>query len=173
MQHAPDTGLEIMDSGCGTGLVGALVRASAKRLDGIDLSPAMLEKARAKKLYGVLEQADLLSFLSEHADSYDAILAAATLIHFGDLQAVFQAAATCLRRKGLFVFTLFPSEGTDVAAASNSRLSQNGCFAHSAGYVQRLAADCGFSVPMLEQVLHEYDQDGNPVAGLLAVLQKA
>ena len=175
-QHAPDAGLDILDIGCGTGLVGARLRSQARplvrRLDGVDLSPAMLEKARAKKLYDRLDQADLLAFLLDHKDSYDAILAAAALIHFGDLTPLFQATAAALRDKGLFVFTLFPNEDADFAVASNARLRQSGCFSHGAGYLERLAGANRFSVLMLETVLHEYDQDSSPVAGLLAVLRR-
>src|SRR5262249_44669513 len=46
--HAGRTALDILDIGCGTGLAGALVRPLARKLDGVDLSPGMLEKARAK-----------------------------------------------------------------------------------------------------------------------------
>jgi predicted TPR repeat methyltransferase len=172
-EHAGQTGQDILDIGCGTGLVGATVRPWAGRLDGVDLSPAMIEKARAKELYDTLDQADLVSVMSERRDSYDAVLGAATLIHFGDLHALFRAAAVCLRKNGLFVFTLFPDESgdTEFAIAGSDRLAQSGCFRHGAGYVERLAADCGFCVLTLKHVLHEYDQDGNPVPGLLAVLR--
>jgi len=37
--------LRILDLGCGTGLCGTAFRARAARLDGIDLSPGMIEKA--------------------------------------------------------------------------------------------------------------------------------
>jgi len=173
-QHAAHHKLDILDIGCGTGLVGALVRPLASRLDGVDISPAMLEKARDKKLYDGLDQADFVSFMSGHKDSYDAILGAATLIHFGDLHAVFQAAAASLRNNGLFVFTLFSSgaEETDFAVASNDKLAQSGCYTHSAGYVERLAPESGFSVQMLKTAIHERDQNGDPVPGLLAVLRR-
>jgi len=171
--HASGPGLDILDIGCGTGLVGELVRPLALRLDGVDLSAAMLEKARAKRVYDRLEQADLLSFLTAHPGRYDAILAAATLIHFGNLQPLFQAASVCLRPKGLFVFTLFPNEpeGDDFTVAASDRLAQSGCFRHGAGYVERLGAKNGLAVMALKSVLHEHDQDGNPVAGLLGVLR--
>ena len=174
-RHAPRARLDILDIGCGTGLVGAGVRDLAGRLDGVDLSPAMLEKAEAKTVYDGLFQADLLSFMAGRADGYDAVLGAATLIHLGDLQAPFQAAALCLRPKGLFVFTLFPHEagaGTDYAVAASTRLAQSGCFRHSTAYVQRLAAETRFSVAELEETVHEHDQAGSPVTGLLAVLRK-
>ena len=173
-KHARTAYLDILDIGCGTGLVGALVRPLAGRLDGVDLSPAMLEKAWDKGLYDRLYQADLVSFMSEHKDSYDAILGAATLIHFGSLQAIFQAAAMCLREGGLFVFTLFSNQadGADFAVAASDKLAQSGCYTHSANYVERLAPQSGFSVQMLKETVHEYDQDDNPVPGILAVLRR-
>src|SRR5262249_45011833 len=149
-------------------------RPLAGRLDGVDLSPAMLERARDKGWYDRLDQADIPAFLSENRDSYDAIVAAATLIHFGDLKALFQAAGECLRKNGLFVFTLFSNEedGADFAIASTDKLAQSGCFRHSMAYVEGLA-ESGFSVLELKKVLHEYDQDGNPIPGLLGVLRRA
>jgi predicted TPR repeat methyltransferase len=174
-RHAPHTGMDILDIGCGTGLVGAAVRDLAGRLDGVDISPAMLEKAKAKTVYDGLFQADLTSFMAGRANGYDAVLGAATLIHLGDLQALFRAAASCLRAGGLFVFTLFPHEaamGKDYAVAASTRLAQSGCFRHSIAYVQRLAAQTGFSVAELEEAVHEHDQDDQPVAGLLVVLKR-
>ena len=133
------------------------------------------EKARARQVYDGLFQADLMAFMAGHLDSYDAVLGAATLIHFGELKALFQAVALCLRAQGLFVFTLFPHEagaGTDYAVASSTRLAQSGCFRHSADYVTRLAPQMGFSMLELERIVHEHDQDDQPVAGLLAVLKR-
>jgi predicted TPR repeat methyltransferase len=173
-KHVDHTNLDILDIGCGTGLVGALIRSLAGRLDGVDISPAMLEKAKAKGMYDGLFKADLAPFMTQHADSYDAVLGAATLIHFGDLRAVFQAAALCLRDKGLFVFTLFSNEadGTDFAVASSDKLARSGCYTHGADYVQRLAPESGFSVEALEKAVHEHDEGGNPIPGLVAVLRR-
>jgi predicted TPR repeat methyltransferase len=172
-RHAPRPGLDILDIGCGTGLVGAAVRDLAGRLDGVDISPAMLEKAGAKRLYDGLFQADLAPFMAARAESCDAVLGAATLIHFGDLQPLFQAAQRCLRQDGLFIFTLFARDAEGYGVASNGRLAQSGCYAHSPSYVTRLAPETGFSVLELAPVTHEHDQDNQPVAGLLAVLQRA
>jgi predicted TPR repeat methyltransferase len=173
-KHASAAKLDILDIGCGTGLVGAQVRPLAGRLDGVDISLAMLEKARDKKIYDRLDQADLVSFMSEHKGSYDAVLSAATLIHFGNLQAVFQAAALCLRDNGLFVFTLFSNENdrADFAVAANDKLAQSGCYTHRAQYVERLAPACRFSVEMLKKAVHEHDSDDNPIPGLLVVLRR-
>jgi len=149
------------------------VRPLARRLDGVDISRAMLDRAEAKGVYDRLDQGDLVPLMAGQKQGYDTILAAAALIHFGNLQALFQAAAQSLRDKGLFLFTLFSHQDeTDFAVAANDRLAQSGCYSHSTGYVERLARESGFSVLQLEKIVHEHDQDGNPVPGLLAVLRR-
>ncbi len=179
-KYAGTAKLDILDIGCGTGLVGAQVRHLAGKLDGVDISLAMLEKARDKEIYDSLVQSDLLSFMSGHKGSYDAILGAAALIHFGNLRALFQAAALCLRDSGLFVFTLFSNtaaaameaEDADFAVAADDKLAQSGCYTHSPRYVERLARESGFSVQMLKKAVHEHDAGGNPVPGLLVVFRR-
>ena len=174
-RHADRSGLDILDVGCGTGLVGEAVRDLGGRLDGVDVSPAMLEKAKAKGVYNSLVEADLGSFMAQHENGYDAVLAAATLIHFGDLGPLFGRVRRSLRDQGLFVFTLFPHEdpSTDYAVASSDKLAQGGCFRHGLSYVKRLAAEAGLAVLELAAVIHEHDQDGKPVAGTLGVLRVA
>lgn len=173
-EHLVHVRPDILDIGCGTGLAGGQIRHLASQLDGVDISHAMLEKARDKKIYDRLDQADLVPFMSARRVSYDVIVGAATLIHFGSLHAVFQAAAICLRDGGLFVFTLFPHDekDADFAVASNDRLAQSGCYTHSIDYVERAAVENGFLAQMLKTVVHECDQDGNPIPGLLVVLRR-
>jgi predicted TPR repeat methyltransferase len=174
LPHEPKK-LDILDAGCGTGLVGVLVRDLANRLDGIDMSSAMLEKAREKNIYDHTYLADLFSFMADHSNSYDAVACAATLIHFGDLTSVFHAAASSLRDDGLFVFTLFPNDSghnnQEVAVHPNSSLATAGCFAHSSSYVSRLAEAAGFSVEVLEQRIHEYHKTV-PIMGLVVALRR-
>ena len=51
-----------LDLACGTGRIGRWLRAhGVARLDGIDLTPQMLEQARAKGLYDELVQGDMLA----------------------------------------------------------------------------------------------------------------
>jgi len=163
----------IVDAGCGTGLVGELVRAKARRLVGIDMSEAMLVQARQKNIYDQLICGDLLDYLTSHAQSCDMIASAATLIHFGDLDPVFAAAAQCLRAGGLFAFTLFPNDDDPeaVAVGTLNGLAQGGCFRHGDGYVMRTAAKHGFSVPLLRREAHEFVRKV-PLPGTIAVLRR-
>lgn len=84
--HLGDLSGPVLDVGCGTGLSGvALVGAGFKLIDGIDLSPEMLDVAREKTIYRNLTPVNLL----ETVDIPDATYAAAfstgtfTLGHVG------------------------------------------------------------------------------------------
>lgn len=74
---------EILDAGCGTGLSGAaLVNAGAKIIDGVDLSPGMLNVAAKRGIYRKLDTADLSRPIPDIKDeSYDAIVCVGTLTH--------------------------------------------------------------------------------------------
>ena len=52
-----------LDLGCGTGLVGERLRKMVRRLEGVDLSEAMLAEARRKQIYDRLHKGDLTQFL--------------------------------------------------------------------------------------------------------------
>ena len=59
-RHLTDRRAEILDVGCGTGLVGAaLSKEGYSIVDGCDFSPGMLAKARESGLYRRLFEADL------------------------------------------------------------------------------------------------------------------
>ncbi len=82
---APDGRLVVLDAGCGTGLCGPLLRPYASRLVGVDLSGGMLDHARRKEIYTDLVQSELTEFLAAQQRAFDVIVAADTLVYFGDL----------------------------------------------------------------------------------------
>ena len=167
--HCADT---VIDAGCGTGLVGELLRAETCQLIGIDMSDTMLAQARQKNIYDELHRGDLVDYLRSHGQSADVIASAATLIHFGDLNPVFAAAAQCLRPGGLFVFTAFPNDDdpTAVAVGTLNGFAQGGCFRHGVDYLTGTAAAHGFSVALLRREDHEYVGNA-PIPGLIAALR--
>ncbi|KAF7196981.1 Methyltransferase-like protein 27 [Pseudocercospora fuligena] len=74
----------ILDAGCGTGLSGAaLVKAGAKAgsIDGLDLSPGMLDVARKSGIYRDLEVADLNKPISKPDSIYDIVICVGTFTH--------------------------------------------------------------------------------------------
>lgn len=81
MQPLPDG--PILDVGCGTGLVAAEITRLIPDavVDGIDISPEMLEASRAKRLYRSLLQADLTGDFSQLPEGYGLIVSAGTFTH--------------------------------------------------------------------------------------------
>ena len=115
-----------------------------------------------------------MPLLSRRTAAYDAIACAATLIHFGDLEAPFRAAAGALKPGGVLAMTLFPLE-TDpegFAVNPNLALAQNGVFAHGRAYIAAVAERCGLTPSVIRDEAHETNE-GRPTMGLLVMLEKA
>ena len=72
----------VLDVGCGTGLTGqAAKNLGFKCIDGLDLSPAMLDVARGTAVYRHLIAADLLQPLALNNDTYSAVISSGTFTH--------------------------------------------------------------------------------------------
>jgi predicted TPR repeat methyltransferase len=167
----PAGNLLVLDAGCGTGLCGPLLRPFARRLTGVDLSPAMLQRAQARQVYDDLITGELTAHLQRAEGSYDLIVAADTLVYFGDLRPIFAAAAYALRSGGLFVFSLEQDCG-EGAPQRDFRLQPHGRYCHAAEAVRRTLAEVRLR-------LHELTfgtlrtELGQPVAGMIVVAEKS
>ena len=155
----------ILDLGCGTGLCGQAVRAMATHLDGVDLSPQMIAKARQRDIYNELTVGDLYPFLEKKANRYDVIVAAGVFEHIGDPRHVFQATFGALRDSGLFIFTAEDNPTRELSVNSS------GYYMHGQAYLAERATQCGFAVSALESTTLRLD-NGAPVRGLCVVLSK-
>lgn len=129
----PQRQFDIVDLGCGTGLVGPLVRGWARRLAGCDLSVGMLRQARQRQAYDVLHKAELVHYLETQPQAFDIALSADTLCYCGDLGAAMAAARRALRPPGWLVFTV---EALDADGPQPWRLQPNGRYAHARSYVE-------------------------------------
>lgn len=78
---AQDTDVPIADIGCGTGLVAGALKISPSLIDGMDISPQMLQASKEKKLYRALYKIDLTASLDAVANDYGAVLSAGTFTH--------------------------------------------------------------------------------------------
>ncbi|HKY18916.1 MAG TPA: methyltransferase domain-containing protein [Rhizomicrobium sp.] len=158
--------LTIFDLGCGTGLAGAVFKPLAARLEGVDLSPAMIEKARVRGIYDCLDVADLETALAVPGVSYDLILAADTLVYLGDLRRVFETAHARLKPDGYFLFTVEAGEGPSFELGSKRR------WRHSEAYLRGLAERAGFEVAGLVAATPRLEAN-QPVKGLAVALYRA
>ncbi|WP_096703117.1 tetratricopeptide repeat protein [Magnetospirillum sp. 15-1] len=159
-------GLDVLDAGCGTGLAGPVLRPLAARLDGVDLSGAMIDRARSRRLYDHLEVGELVASLEARPATYDLVVAADVLVYFGDLNGIMAAAAQALKPGGVFAFTVERAE--DCASYA---LGAKNRYAHAPDYVEAVAAGHGFAVAASERASTRQEA-GEDVPGLVVVLRK-
>jgi predicted TPR repeat methyltransferase len=150
-----------LDAGCGTGLCGPLIEASVARLDGVDISPGMLEKASKRAVYDALFEAELTGFIAALTNAYDLILAADTLVYFGDLKPVFEAASGALRARGTLIFTVEKSERSQAF-----ELQPHGRYCHSEHYLRSTLEASGFTIVSVDSVVLRREL-GEDVQGFL------
>ncbi|WP_433989155.1 hypothetical protein SuNHUV7_33950 (plasmid) [Pseudoseohaeicola sp. NH-UV-7] len=75
-QYVTDKAAPVLDFGCGTGLSGlALKLAGFETIDGVDVSPDMLDRAREKNIYRTLTAIDADDDLPAAPGQYNAIAA--------------------------------------------------------------------------------------------------
>ena len=141
--------LDIVDAGCGTGLLAEYLRPYARSLVGVDLSPKMLMKA-APRPYDRLIVYELASFLSTAPGAFDVIASSDTLVYFGDLREVLAGARTSLRPGGKLLFTL--EHAIDEAQAPEGYLIHpHGRYSHTEAYVRRMLAGADFEAIDIEK----------------------
>lgn len=154
------------DLGCGTGLMAAALSNRVASMNGCDLSPAMIDAAVRSGAYADLRVADVVEYLaSQEGRGCDLVVAADVFVYIGDLAPVFAQAGRVLEPGGLFAFTVQRGQGADWAVGADLR------YAHSPGYVARLAAVHGFRVVVLDDASTRKDA-GRDVPGLVAVLSR-
>lgn len=158
--------VDVLDAGCGTGLAAPILRPFAQRLDGVDLSAAMVEKARRRGLYDSLAVGELEAHLRDHAGAYDLVAAADVLVYFGALEGVMDAVHAALRPGGLFAFTVERDE-----ECGSYRLGVKNRYAHSPDYITRVAGAAGFRPAVLDAVSTRREA-GEDVPGLVVVLRR-
>jgi len=155
-----------IDLGCGTGLAAAAFAKGVDHFTGIDLSPRMIDRARATGHYAELEVADMAQGLRGKADaSADLILAADAMVYVADLLAVLAEAQRVLIPGGLVAFTTETHDGEGV------RLGEGLRYAHSEACVRVSVEAAGLKLSLLEN-LSARNEDNVPAPGLVVVAAK-
>ena len=156
-----------IDLGCGTGLGAAAFAKNVDRFIGIDLSPGMIEKARASNLYAELEVADMLAGLASQPDaSADFVLAADAMVYVADIAPVLGEAHRVLAPGGMVAFTTETHPGEDVILGQGLR------YAHAAAHVRAALAAANLNLALLQEASPR-DEGNIPVRGLVVVASKA
>jgi predicted TPR repeat methyltransferase len=155
----------VLDLGCGTGLAALPFRPFSDWMVGVDLSPAMLARARAKGLYDRLIESEVPAFLADEVKikaRYHLVLAADVFTYLDDLAPVFEAIAQVLATPGQLAFSVETHEGDGITLRETLR------YAHGKAHVQAALAAAGLK-PISLEFASTRAEKGVPVPGLIVV----
>ena len=171
-----------LDAGCGTGLLGPLIRNATQTLIGVDLSEKMVALAHEREIYDQLIVGDIEeALLSLRGNPIDLVAAADVFVYFGDMESTFEQVAEALPPGGLFAFTTerLGSSETDGAVTPEGAgqnpgffLQTSGRFAHSQEYLETVAKGRGFTVEHYEHIVPRFEL-GKPIQGQLFVFSSS
>lgn len=163
----PRATLNGLDAGCGTGLCGPVVRPYVHKLIGIDLSAQILALARQKNSYDELINIELSVYMRAHPNEFDLIVAADTLIYFGELDSPLSAMRNSLKKDGIVICTF--EEALDINAGY--KLNPSGRYSHDRAYLSSLFEGHRLKIVSMEPfvVRQEFER---PVQALIITAQK-
>jgi len=156
-----------LDLGCGTGLMGVHLRRMTDRLEGVDLSEAMLAQAKWKQVYDALHKADLLAFLADWIGQADVVTATDVLNYTGALPPVLAAVRRKLAPGGVFGFSLETFDGPEALVLRSSLR-----FQHQPERAVSACIEAGFELLHRQETVIRMDR-GLPVAGALLLVRAA
>ena len=164
----PNRQFNLLDLGCGTGLLGAVLGAIDGYIIGVDMSSKMLTEAAKHKVYYKFHQVNLLEALAATpADTFEAITALDVLIYVGDLQQTLADAYRVLAPGGVLIFSC---EHGDVTGP-DSQLQPFGRYTHTQSSTVRLAKAAGFERVDTRDVELRMEA-GQPVDGFVVTAYK-
>jgi predicted TPR repeat methyltransferase len=155
------------DLGCGTGLLGHIMRPHVIQLDGVDLSKNMLIQAKERCVYDNLINQDIGSFLKS-TKNYGMIMAGDVFNYLGALEDVFTGLYQSMEQGGLLFFTLEVLNSSTKAVV----LTHDGRYQHNCSHVINYTAQNGFQL-IDKQIVQLRKECGQWVEGALIVLKKA
>jgi predicted TPR repeat methyltransferase/Flp pilus assembly protein TadD len=161
--------LSVLDLGCGTGLVGEVLKPFAGTLVGVDLSQAMLDQAATKHLYHRLYKTDITDFLRVPGDLYNLIACMDTFAYMGRLDEVFALIYQKVNTGGMLIFSTEKLTGTDELAY---RLNISGRYSHHHDYLTRILNNTGFKIMNACDVIIR-KESGCPIEGQFVCVRRA
>lgn len=106
-RHMPDRSMPVLDFACGTGLSGLALKVQGfSQIDGVDVSPGMLDGAQERGLYRQLIKIDAGAEMPGTAGDYAAIAAIGALGVGAAPASTMAQMADALNPGGLLVFSL-------------------------------------------------------------------
>ncbi len=165
----PDKNLNILDLGCGTGLLGVFLGEIDGFLIGVDISRKMIEQAARHGVYARFHTVNLLDALKETPDAiYQVITALDVFIYAGDLTQAIPDAYRILTPGGHLMFSCEAAteNGPDLVLQSSDR------YAHKRSHVEALCKSAGFASMEVQDTVLRLENNA-PINGFLVIARKA
>ncbi|WP_298213257.1 tetratricopeptide repeat protein [Acidovorax sp.] len=164
----PDKKLNVLDLGCGTGLLGVCLGRLDGALLGVDLSMKMIEQAARHNVYDRFHTVNLHDALRDTPEGlFQAIAALDVFIYAGDLTEAIPNAYRVLASDGVLIFSCEVADETGPDLA----LLPSGRYAHKRSHAEALCKAAGFDTVEVEDTVlrHENHQ---PVHGFIVTAHK-
>jgi predicted TPR repeat methyltransferase len=169
LEKFPERKLNVLDLGCGTGLLGVCLGRLDGYLVGVDVSEKMIEQAARHQLYDRFHTINLLDALqATPADIYDVLTALDVLIYVGDLTQAIPDAHRIAKPGGYVIFSCERALTTEAPWV----LRPTKRYAHEQGHVESLCREAGFAEIKIEDTIIRFEGT-EPVNGFLVVARKA
>ncbi len=150
----------VLDSGCGTGLIGGEVKRFVSYVEGVDISKSMLEQAKRKNIDDRLIVSDINAYLAKTRLSFDCIIAADVFIHLSDLSETFQLIKAGKKRPGKLAFS------TKHLEKRLFKLERSRRYAHSKHCIDSLCSQFGYALSHFSTVKLRKYKDAFLTGGL-------
>jgi len=158
---------EILDLGCGTGLMGGMLKPYASKIVGVDLSTEMLSRAELTGTYDKLIVDDILEFLNKCNDKFDLVVSADVFIYIGELSNIFINLSRVIKPSGLFCFSVEKNASSSFALSPKTLR-----FSHSKEYIDELVSTHNFIIQrILERPIRQ--ENHVDIDGYCFLLKKA
>ncbi len=163
LSDRPDKAFNVLDLGCGTGLLGVCLGRLDGALVGVDLSEKMIAQAARHNVYDKFHTVNVLDALEATPESlYEVIAALDVFIYAGDVTAAVPNSHRILVPGGTLVasFEEAPEDGPDLVILPSGR------YAHKRSHVIGLCEAAGFATVDVENTVLRLE-DGQPLQGYL------
>jgi predicted TPR repeat methyltransferase len=168
IERYPDLKLNLLDLGCGTGLLGVCLGRINGALVGVDVSTPMIEQAARHQLYDRFHTVNLLDALAETPDSlYQVIAACDVFIYVGELRQAIANAHRILVAGGHLMFSCETALETEADLVLRPSMR----YAHKRSHIQALCQAAG----LVDVSIEDTDlrlENNQAVKGFVVVARK-
>ena len=150
---------DLLDCGCGTGPMITLLHEAdpSKRYTGLDITPRMIEVARAKGLENTTWVVGDCEEMPFEADSFDAIICTNSFHHYPRPERFFASAKRVLRSGGRLILQDYTAPGPILWLMNHTEMplanlvGHGDVAAYSLDQIQRFCDEAGLAVEKLQR----------------------